>query len=74
MVNSISLFGGNPGRSSGKTSENSQTTGIEARSGEASTLAATGEAGTEVIRRDILYSEEGSYNSTTLHLRSKTMP
>jgi hypothetical protein len=74
MVNSTSLSGGNPGRSSGKISKNSQTTGIEARTEEASTLAATGEAGTEGIRRDILSSIEGSHNSTTLRLRSKTTP
>jgi hypothetical protein len=74
MVNSTSLSGGNLGRSSGKTSKNSQTMGIEVRLGEASTLAATGEAESEGIRRDILSSEEGSRNSTTLRLRSKTTP
>jgi hypothetical protein len=72
MINSTSLSGGNLGKSLGKTSRNSQTTGIEARSGEASTLAATGEAKSEGIKRDILSSEEGSHNSTTLRLRSKT--
>jgi hypothetical protein len=74
MVNSTSLFGGNPDRSSGKTSGNSQTMGIEARLGETSTFVATGEVELEGIRRDILSSEEGSRNSTTLHLRSKTTP
>jgi hypothetical protein len=72
MVNSTSLTGGNPGRSSGKTSGNSQTTGIEARSGETSTFAATGEVESEGIRRDILSLEEEGCNSTTLRLRSKT--
>jgi hypothetical protein len=56
MVNSTSLSGGNLYISSGKTSRNSQTTGIEARSREASTLAATGEAELDGIRRDILSS------------------
>jgi hypothetical protein len=74
MVNSTSLSDGNPGRSLGKTSGNSQTTGIEARSGEASTFAATGEAESEGIRRDILSSEEGSHNSTNLCLRSQSTP
>jgi hypothetical protein len=37
IENSTSLSRGNPSRSLGKTSRNSQTIGIEARSGEAST-------------------------------------
>jgi hypothetical protein len=57
-----------------KESKNSQTIGIEARSGEASALATTGKARTEGIRRDILSSEEESFNSTILRLRSKTTP
>jgi hypothetical protein len=58
MVNSTSLSGGNPDKSLGKTSRNSQTMGIEARSGEASALATTGEAKPEGIRRDILQKKE----------------
>jgi hypothetical protein len=73
IVNSTSLSGGNPGKSSGKISENSWTTGIEVRSEETSTFAATGEVGSEGIRRDILSSDTGSHNSTTLRLRSKTI-
>jgi hypothetical protein len=54
MVNFTSLSCGKPGRSSGNTSKNSQTTGIEVRSEEGSILVVTSEAGTEGIRRDIL--------------------
>ena len=42
MENSTSLSGGNPGRSLGKTSGNSHTTGIEVRSGVASAWAVWG--------------------------------
>jgi hypothetical protein len=74
MVNSTSLSGGNPGKSSGKTSGNSQTTGIEARAGEASVLETAAREEIGGIIRDILSSDEGSFNSTTLWLRSKTTP
>jgi hypothetical protein len=60
MVNSTSLSGGNLDKSSGKTSENSQTTRIEARSGEASALATTREVKSEGIRRDILQKKEAT--------------
>jgi len=72
MENSTSLSGGNLGRSLGKTSRNSQTTGMGVRLGEALAWAATGKTGSKGTTRDILSSKEGSHNSTLLLFISNT--
>ena len=47
---------------------------MEVRSGEASAWVATGKTGSEGTIRDIISSEEGSYNSTLLRFISNTTP